>query len=37
MEPLSGLFVARADTEEWEADPDVPGTEMHELVHDGPI
>ena len=37
MEPLSGLVVARADTEEWESDPEVPGTEMHELVHDGPI
>jgi uncharacterized cupin superfamily protein len=35
MEPQPGMFVARADTDEWEADPDVPGTEMHELVHEG--
>jgi ethanolamine utilization protein EutQ (cupin superfamily) len=33
MEPFPGVFVSSASTEEWEADPDVPGTEMHELVH----
>jgi uncharacterized cupin superfamily protein len=33
MEPHPGFFVTSADTEDWEADPEVPGTEMHELVH----
>ena len=33
MEPHAGVFVSRASTDAWEADPDVPGTEMHELVH----
>jgi uncharacterized cupin superfamily protein len=31
------MFVPRADTDEWEADPEVPGSSMHELVHDGPV
>jgi len=33
MEPHAGVFVSRASTHAWEPDPDVPGTEMHELVH----
>lgn len=33
MEPHPGVFVSKASTGEWMADPDVPGTEMHELVH----
>ena len=33
MEPQPGFFVTSAATEEWEPDPEVPGTEMHELVH----
>jgi len=37
MELQPGMFVTRAGTTEWESDPDVPGSEMHELVHDGPI
>jgi uncharacterized cupin superfamily protein len=28
-----GVFVAKASTDRWAPDPDVPGTEMHELVH----
>jgi uncharacterized cupin superfamily protein len=28
-----GVFLSRASTEEWASDPDVPGSEMHELVH----
>jgi uncharacterized cupin superfamily protein len=27
------VFVSKASTGEWEPDPDVPGSEMHELVH----
>ena len=27
------VVVSSVSTEEWTADPDVPGTEMHELVH----
>ena len=33
METQHGVFVSKASTEEWEPDPDVPGTEMHTLVH----
>ena len=33
MEPHAGVFVSEASTDAWEPDPDVPGTEMHELVH----
>jgi uncharacterized cupin superfamily protein len=33
MEPRPGFFVTSADNPDWEADPEVPGTEMHELVH----
>jgi uncharacterized cupin superfamily protein len=33
MEPFPGVFVTSTTTQEWEADPEVPGTEMHELVH----
>ncbi len=33
MEPHPGVFVSRASTDEWEADPDVPGSQMHQLVH----
>jgi uncharacterized cupin superfamily protein len=28
-----GVFVSKASTVDWEPDPDVPGSEMHELVH----
>jgi uncharacterized cupin superfamily protein len=37
MEIKPGMFVSRETTDEWEADPEVPGSTMHELVHDGPI
>jgi uncharacterized cupin superfamily protein len=30
---MDGLFVSTVDPEHWEPDPDVPGSEMHELVH----
>ena len=33
MEPHPGVFVSKASTDAWEPDPDVPGSEMHELVH----
>jgi uncharacterized cupin superfamily protein len=32
MDLGDGLFVSRTSAEEWEADPDVPGTTMHEVV-----
>jgi uncharacterized cupin superfamily protein len=32
MEPHPGVFVSTVRTEEWEPDPEVPGSEMHELV-----
>jgi uncharacterized cupin superfamily protein len=28
-----GVFVSKASTNDWEPDPEVPGSEMHELVH----
>jgi uncharacterized cupin superfamily protein len=33
MEPFPGVFVTSATTDEWEPDPEVPGTEAHVLVH----
>jgi uncharacterized cupin superfamily protein len=33
MEVRPGVFVSKVSTDEWESDPDVPGTEMHALVH----
>ena len=33
MEPHPGVFVSKASTDDWESDPEVPGSEMHELVH----
>jgi uncharacterized cupin superfamily protein len=33
MEPHPGVFIANVNTDEWEPDPEVPGSEMHELVH----
>jgi uncharacterized cupin superfamily protein len=27
------VFVSKASTDDWEPDPDVPGSEVHELVH----
>jgi uncharacterized cupin superfamily protein len=37
MEIRPGLFVSSVDAGTWEPDPEVPGTEMHELVHDGKV
>ena len=33
MEPHPGVFVSTVRTGEWEPDPEVPGSQMHELVH----
>ena len=33
MEPHPGVFVSTVRTGEWEPDPEVPGSEMHELFH----
>ena len=33
MEPHPGVFVTQTSTDEWQSDPDVPGSQMHELVH----
>jgi uncharacterized cupin superfamily protein len=33
VEPHPGMFVSKASTDEWEPDPEIPGSEMHELVH----
>ena len=33
MEPHPGVFCSNVRTREWEPDPEVPGSEMHELVH----
>jgi uncharacterized cupin superfamily protein len=35
MEHRPGLFVSSTDTDHWETNPEVPGSQMHELVHDG--
>ena len=32
MEHPPGVVVSKVSTEQWAADPDVPGTEMHEVV-----
>lgn len=37
MEPQPGMFVLHGDTARFESDPDVPGCQRSELVHDGPI
>ena len=37
MELAPGIFVSSIAADEWEPDPDVPGTEMHEIVHNGTI
>ncbi len=34
MGSRDGVFVSSVSTAEWTADPDVPGSEMHELVHE---
>jgi uncharacterized cupin superfamily protein len=33
MEPYPGVFVTNAATEDWQSDPEVPGSVMHELVN----
>jgi uncharacterized cupin superfamily protein len=34
MESTRGVFVSSISAEDWVDDPDVPGSQMHELVHD---
>jgi uncharacterized cupin superfamily protein len=33
MEPHPRVFVSKVSTDEWDSDPEVPGSNMHELVH----
>jgi uncharacterized cupin superfamily protein len=37
VESSHGVFITNVSTGDWTADPEVPGTEMHELVHDGDV
>jgi uncharacterized cupin superfamily protein len=32
MEMHPGVFMSKASTDDWQSDPDVPGSQMHELV-----
>ena len=32
MEPRPGVFVSSADTDDWQADPEIPGSEVHVFV-----
>ena len=32
MQPHPGVFLSNTDTDEWEADPEVPGSDVHVLV-----
>ena len=34
MEPSPSVFVSSVTADTWTDDPDVPGTQMHELVHE---
>jgi uncharacterized cupin superfamily protein len=34
MDPSPAIYVSTVDATAWEADPDVPGSEMHVLVHE---
>ena len=33
MESHPGVFVTKTSTDEWQPDPELPGIQMHELVH----
>jgi uncharacterized cupin superfamily protein len=37
MEVHPGVFVSDVSTNQWDTDPDVPGSEMHELAHAGAV
>ena len=37
MESSQGVFISNVATDDWTPDPDVPGTEMHELLHEGDV
>ena len=37
MELTATVFMSNVSTDEWTPDPDVPGTEMHELLHEGDL
>lgn len=34
MESTQGVFVSSASAQDWVDDPEVPGSQMHELVHE---
>ena len=33
MESPRGAFLTKVSTDEWQSDPELPGSQMHELVH----
>ena len=37
METSPGVFVSNVSSQDWTDDPDVPGSQMHELVHEDGI
>ncbi len=37
MESSRGVFVSTVSPNDWIDDPDVPGSQMHELVHEGDL
>lgn len=37
MESSPGVFVSNVATDDWETDPDVPGSEMHVVVQEGDL
>jgi len=37
MQVAPGTYVSNTSTDDWASDPDVPGTEMHELLHEGGV
>lgn len=37
MESTQGVFVSSVSADDWVDDPDVPGSQMHELVHDDDV
>src|ERR1700704_5360517 len=37
MDPSQGVFLSSVSTEEGEPDPNVPGSEMHVVIHEGEL
>lgn len=37
MESSPGVFISNVSADDWTPDPDVPGTEMHELFREGDL